>query len=301
MPAISIPETPPSTSSSSTECEDSASVLAKPKPGKQVRFKTSSSSAESANDIQFVVWPQEPRFVSCSTYSSSNTDSADLIQNAQPCKYSEQNDNLTTDDGNNEESPEILPETLPSQIPSKDYQLGQMVDKIGSRIEQLDRRSESEAPSLPSGIVTPEVISPRQELQSLVMAPGLPLFSGTERVLREEGNYEQWKFQVRGMCSSCPESTVQSALITSVRGEASSLVSFVGFNAPLSMILEAMEKRFGKVPTTDRHQQEFFQLQQDNGERVQHFASWLERTFKKLQEAFPRPVWGSAVERKTVP
>ena len=168
-----------------------------------------------------------------------------------------------------------------------EHQLGQMVDKIGSRIEQLDQRSESEAPTVPSGIVTPEVVSPRQEFQSLVMAPGLPLFSGTEPVPREEGNYRQWKFQVRGMRSSCPEYAVRSALITSVRGEASSLVSVVGFNAPLGMILEAMEKRFGKVPTTDRLQQEFFQLQQDKGERVQHFASRSERTFKKLQEAFP--------------
>ena len=89
------------------------------------------------------------------------------------------------------------------------------------------------------------------------------------------------------MKSSCPEAAVRSALIASVRGEASSLVSFVGFNAPLGMILEAMEKRFGKVPTTDRLQQEFFQLQQDKGERVQHFAGRLEKTFKRLQEVFP--------------
>ena len=111
---------PPSGSSSGNECEDSAPAPVKPKPGKQVRFKTSSSSAESDNNIKLVVRSQEPRFVSCLTYSSSDTDSADLIQNAQPCKYSEQNDNRTTDDGNDEESPDILPETLPSQISNKD-------------------------------------------------------------------------------------------------------------------------------------------------------------------------------------
>ena len=36
-------------------------------------------------------------------------------------------------------------------------QLGQMVEKIGSQIEQLDRKIDSEAPLLPSGIVTPPV------------------------------------------------------------------------------------------------------------------------------------------------
>ena len=59
-------------------------------------------------------------------------------------------------------------------------QLGQMVEKIGSQIEQLDQKIDSEAPLLPSGIVTPPVGSPHQEVQQLVMAPGLPLFSGSE-------------------------------------------------------------------------------------------------------------------------
>ena len=104
------------------------------------------------------------------------------------------------------------------------------------------------------------------------MAPGLPLFSGSKPTPRDEGTYEQWKFQVKGMRSSCPES-VRSALITSVRGEASKLVGFVGFNSPLSVILEAIDKRFSKKSTVDHLQQEFFQLQQDKGERIQHFAS----------------------------
>ena len=38
----------------------------------------------------------------------------------------------------------------------------------------------------------------------------------------------------------------------------------------------------------DRLQQDFFQLEQDKGERIQHFASLLERAFKKLQEVFPQ-------------
>ena len=77
----------------------------------------------------------------------------------------------------------------------------------------------------------------------MVMAPGLPLFSGSEPTPHDEGTYEQWKFQVKGMQSSCPESTVRSALIMSVRGEASELVGFMGFNSPLLVILEAIDKR----------------------------------------------------------
>ena len=70
--------------------------------------------------------------------------------------------------------------------------------------------------------------------------------------------------------------------------EASELVAFVCFKALLSVILEAIDKRFGKKSTADHLQQEFFQLQQEKGERIQHFASHLERAFRKLQEAFPQ-------------
>ena len=131
-------------------------------------------------------------------------------------------------------------------------QLGQVVDKIGSQIEQLDRKIEAEGPPIPFEIATPPSGSPRQEVQQLVMAPGLPHFSGTEPTPRDEGTYDQWKYQVKGMWATCPDSAVRSALITSLRGEASELVGFVGFNAPMSVILEAIDKRFGKRATTAR-------------------------------------------------
>ena len=163
-------------------------------------------------------------------------------------------------------------------------QLGRVVEKIGSQIEQLDRKIEVKGPPIPMGIVTPPLGSPCPEIQQLVMAPH---FSGTKPTPRDEGTYDQWKFQVRGMRAACPDSMVRGALITSLWGEASELLGFIGFNAPMSVILEAMDKRFGKKATTDRLQQEFFQLQQERGERIQHFASRLERAFKKLQDAFP--------------
>ena len=177
-------------------------------------------------------------------------------------------------------------------------QLGQMVEKIGSQIEQLDRKIDSEAPLLPSGIVTPPVGSPRQDVQQLVMAPGLPLFSGSEPTPHDEGTYKQWKFQVNGMRSLCTEPAVRSTLITSLRGEASELIGFVGFGAPLGAILEAMDKRFGKRSTTDRLQQELFQLQQEKRERIQHFTSHLEKSFCKLQEAFPDRYKGEQLKER---
>ena len=55
-------------------------------------------------DIELVRCVQENRFVSCSTYDSLEMDSADVIHNAQPCKYSQRTN--STDSGNDEETPD---------------------------------------------------------------------------------------------------------------------------------------------------------------------------------------------------
>ena len=190
-------------------------------------------------------------------------------------------------------------EVLKREKSEYEQRLGEAVQDMGRKLEQLDRRIESEVPLIPSGIITPnlhETGGPTGETQEvvmsapntqLVMTPGLPLFSGAEPTPRDEATYEQWKFQVRGMRSSCPEGTVRTALIASVRGGASEAVSFVGFKASVNDILAGMEKRFGKKATGDKLQSEFYQLQQEKGERIQQFAGRLEKAFKKLRDAFP--------------
>ena len=174
-------------------------------------------------------------------------------------------------------------ETLIREKVQYEERLGQTVQQMSARLEQLDKKIE-EVPLIPSRILTPEeyeAMSLRGELQAplpvapnfqLVMSLGLPLFSGAEPTPRDESTYEQWRFQVKGMRSSCPEHSVRRALITSVRGEASELISFIGFSALVDSIIEAMDKRFRKRATSNKLQQEFYQLQQEKGERVQHFA-----------------------------
>ena len=140
------------------------------------------------------------------------------------------------------------------------------IRQISAKLDQLDKKLD-EGPSIPSVIVTPEQVqelaSPRGEQQQilvsapspqLVMSSGLPLFSSSDPTPRDESMYEQWKLQVKGMRSSCLESTVRSSLIMLVWGEASELVSFLGFNAPIETLLDVMEDRFGKKITGDRLQ-----------------------------------------------
>ena len=53
-------------------------------------------------------------------------------------------------------------------------QLGQVVERIGSQIEQLDWKIKLEGLIIPQGIVTPPLGSPQQEVQQLVMAQDFP-------------------------------------------------------------------------------------------------------------------------------
>ena len=168
-------------------------------------------------------------------------------------------------------------DTLQQEKKQYEEHLSMDIKQMSAKLDQLDKKLD-EGPSIPYGIVTPEqiheLVSQRGEQQQilvsapspqLVMLSGLPLFSSSDPTPRDKSMYEQWKFQVKGMRSSCPKGTVRSALITSVWGEASELVSFLGFNAPMETLLDAMEDRFGKKITGDRLQQDFYQLQQEKG------------------------------------
>ena len=125
--------------------------------------------------------------------------------------------------------------------------------------------------------------SPRK----LMKTPDLPPFSGADPVPKDEGSWEQWEFQVRGFLDTHTSEAVRSALIRSVRGAAQELVGFVGYQTELSVILQSLEKQFGKKLTGDKLQQDFYQLSQERGEKVKAFAGRLEHIYKKLQEKFP--------------
>ena len=108
-------------------------------------------------------------------------------------------------------------DTLQQEKKQYEEHLSTDIKQMSAKLDQLDKKLD-EAPLIPSGIITPEQIhelaSPRGEQQQvlvsapslqLVMSSGLPLFSGSDPTPRDESTYEQWKFQVKGMRSSCPK------------------------------------------------------------------------------------------------
>ena len=77
--------------------------------------------------------------------------------------------------------------------------------------------------------------------------PQVCTFSGQDPVPKEEGNYDQCEFQVRGAIATHTENSVRAAIVNSLRGPARDLVGFVGFDAPLEKILAEVTNRFGKM------------------------------------------------------
>ena len=84
---------------------------------------------------------------------------------------------------------------------------------------------------------------------------------------KDEGSFDQWMFQVQGALDSHSEEAVRSAIVHSVRGEVRELVRFIGFRAEISTILTGIEGCFGRGPSADKLQQEYYQLQQERGEK----------------------------------
>ena len=117
--------------------------------------------------------------------------------------------------------------------------------------------------------------------------PQVCTFSGQDPVPKEEGNYDQWEFQVRGAIATHTENSVRAAIVNSPRGPARDLVGFVGFDAPLEKILAEVTNRFGKRYTGDKLQQEFFTLSQEKGEKIGAFAGRLELIYRWLHDRLP--------------
>ena len=115
----------------------------------------------------------------------------------------------------------------------------------------------------------------------------LPTFLGAIPVPKGEGSYEQFIFQIRGFRGNYTNEAIKSSMIGSVTDGVRDYLDFVGFQNSLSILIDALERRYGKGQTTDKIQQQFYQLSQERGETVQEFAGRIETKYKKLITLYP--------------
>ena len=116
----------------------------------------------------------------------------------------------------------------------------------------------------------------------LYKTPDLPTFSGAIPVPKGEGTYEQFIFQIQGFRGNYTDEAIKSSMIGSVTDGARDYLDFVGFQNSLSVLIDTLERRYGKGQTTDKIQQQFYQLSQERGETVQEFTGRIETKYKKL-------------------
>ena len=102
--------------------------------------------------------------------------------------------------------------------------------------------------------------------------PPLPKFSGALPVPKGEGSFEQFMFQIHGFKGSYTEEAMKNGIVGAVTDGARDYLDFIGFENDLTTIIDALDMRYGKGQSTDRIQQEFYQLSQERGETIQQFA-----------------------------
>ena len=191
---------------------------------------------------------------------------------------------------------EFEEEQQTSQLQIKD-----LLDKFEKQVKRVELvYSRTSVSPIPFDVDTPQVSAaeveranpavsmPNSNFQALFnKLPPLPTFSGAIPVPKGEGLYEQFMFQIKGFKKSHPEEAMKNGIIGSVTDAARDYLDFIGFNKDLSIIIAALDKRYGKGQTTDRLQQEFYQLTQDRGETIQQFAGRIELKYKKLVALYP--------------
>ena len=163
-----------------------------------------------------------------------------------------------------------------------------LLDKFKDQVRRIE--SLSSHTSLPQPIDVPTPIPSQlmhEKGQLLYRTPNLPTFSGSLPIPKGEGSYEQFIFQVRGFRGNYTDEAIKSSMIGSVTDGACKYLDFVGFQNSLGVLIDALERRYGKGQTTDKIQQQFYQLSQERGETVQEFAGRIETKYKKLITLYP--------------
>ena len=175
-------------------------------------------------------------------------------------------------------------------------QIQDLLDKFEEQVKRVElMQSRSSVSPVPIDISTPQISIANldkpgvsKQIQKIfAKMPPLPTFSGVVPVPKGEGSYEQFMFQIRGFKNSYPEEAMKNGIIGSVTDAARDYLDFIGFDKNLDVIIRALERRYGKGQTTDRIQQEFYQLSQERGETIQQFAGRIELKYKKLVELYP--------------
>ena len=159
----------------------------------------------------------------------------------------------------------------------------QLIQWIGVTSSKI---SSFTGPPSPGSMETPKV-EPEMRTKPPFKTPILTKFSEIEPVMKGEGSYEQFKFQIKGYRKTYDDQVIKAGMIGSMTDNERDYLDFLGFNKELPVLIEALETRYRKGQMTDKLQQEFYQLTQECNESVQQFAGLFEFKYKRLICLYP--------------
>ena len=129
--------------------------------------------------------------------------------------------------------------------------------------------------------------STARDKEKINKPPMFPPFSGIEPTAKDECGIETLLFQVKGARKDVTEQAIRSALVSCLRGGASSFLEYVSLESSLDVMIDELMERYTKTAPADTLVCEFHQMKQEKTESIRCFAGRIEKLFKKLQAQVP--------------
>ena len=120
--------------------------------------------------------------------------------------------------------------------------------------------------------------------------PKLNMYSGTEMPGKAEVTFEEWRYEVKSLCTSHEESVVKEAMIQSLREPTAMVLRGLPSNATVRDILRHMEQRCN--PTVDAHVmlKEFNNMIQGSKESAAAYITQLEAALHTICTKHPNEI-----------
>ena len=112
-------------------------------------------------------------------------------------------------------------------------------------------------------------------------------FSGTEPTPSDELNFNQWCIDVKSYQSSCPDNILLPAVQRSIVCKAKSIIQHLELSYTVEEVISVLNQEYEVVASTDVIFKDFYQLKQEQNEKVQVFSIQLRDALTRLSLRFP--------------
>ena len=112
-------------------------------------------------------------------------------------------------------------------------------------------------------------------------------FSGTEPTPSDELNFDQWCIDIKFYQSSYPNNILLPAVRKSIVSRAKSIIRHLGPSYTVEEVISVLTQEYEGVASSDMIFKEFYQLRQEQNEKVQVFSIQLRDALTRLSFRFP--------------